>query len=115
MSLRSKKLRPSLVENFLFFLFKFFKNKKNIFSYEDEIKIKFENKENKFTIFNILYMNQKIVLCCFPYFRIKSKTRDLIDWDKMKTRNCGYFFLFFPFVFHFDFLLIRLMKTRNCE
>ena len=41
-------------------------------------------------------MNQKTVLCCFPCFRIKSKTRDLVDWDKTKTRDCGYFLIFLP-------------------
>ena len=56
------------VENFLFSLFKFFENKKNTFSYENQIKINFENKEHKFTIFNILYMNQKTVMSCFPCF-----------------------------------------------
>ena len=81
----------------MFSLFKFFKNKKNTFTYENQIKTNFENKENEFTIFNILYMNQKTVLCCFPCFRIKSKTRDLIDWDKTKTWHCGYFLLFFLF------------------
>ena len=60
-------------------------------------KKNFENKENVFTIFNILYMNQKTVLCCFPCFRIKSKTWDLVDWEKTKTQDCGYFFLLFPF------------------
>ena len=85
----------------MFSLFKLFKNKENTFSYENQTKTNFENKENEFTIFNILYMNQKTVLCCFPYFRIKSKTRDLIDWDKTKTRNCGYFLLlsFFTSIF----------------
>ena len=81
----------------MFSLFKLFENKENTFSYENQTKTNFENKENKFTIFNILYMNQKTVLCCFPCFRIKSKTRDLIDWDKTKTQDCGYFILFFPF------------------
>ena len=68
-----------------------------MFSYEDQTKTNFENKENEFTIFNILYMNQKTVLCCFPCFRIKSNTWDLVDWDKTKTRDCDYFLLFFPF------------------
>ena len=71
-----------------------------MFSYENQTKTNFENKKNEFTIFNILYMNQKTVMCCFPCFRIKSKTRDLIDWDKTKTRDCTrlwYFLLFFPF------------------
>ena len=68
-----------------------------MFSYENHTKTNFENKENEFTIFNILYMNQKTVMCCFPCFRIKSKTRDLDDWDKTKTRDCGYFLHFFPF------------------
>ena len=81
----------------MFSLFKLFENKENTFSYENQTKTNFENKENEFTIFNILYMNQKIVLCCFHYFQIKSKTRDLVDWDKMKIRDCGYFLLFFPF------------------
>ena len=81
----------------MFFLFKLFANKKNTFSYENQIKINFKNKENEFTIFNNLYMNQKTVMYCFPYFRIKSKTRDLVDWDKTKIRDCGYFLIFFPF------------------
>ena len=42
-------------------------------------------------------MNQKTVMCCFLCVRIKSKIRDLIDWDKTKIRDCGYFFLFFSF------------------
>ena len=66
----------------MFSLFKLFENKENTFSYENQKKTKFENKKNEFTIFNILYMNQKTVLCCFPCFRIKSKTQDLVDWDK---------------------------------
>ena len=79
----------------MFSLFKFFENKENTFSYENQTKTKFENKENEFIIFNILYMNHKTVLYCFPCFRIKSKTRDLVD--KTKTRDCGYFLLFFLF------------------
>ena len=82
----------------MFSLFKLFENKENTFSYENQTKTNFENKENEFTIFNILYMNQKTVMCCFPCFRIKSKTRDLVDWDKTKTRDCGYFF-FLPLSF----------------
>ena len=66
-----------------------------MFSYENKTKINFENKENEFTIFNILYINQKTVLCCFPYFRIKSKIRDFLDWDKMKTSDSS-FLLFIP-------------------
>ena len=31
----------------------------------------------------------------FPCFRIKSKTRDLVDWDKMKTPDSS-FLLFIP-------------------
>ena len=81
----------------MFSLFKLFENKENTFSYENQTKTNFENKENEFTIFNILYMNQKTVLCCFPCFGIKSKTRDLVDWDKTKTQDCDYFLLFFPF------------------
>ena len=81
----------------MFSLFKLFENKENTFSYENQTKTNFENKENEFTIFNILYMNQKIVLCCLSCFRIKLKTRDLVDWDKTKTRDCGYFLIFFPF------------------
>ena len=81
----------------MFSLFKLFKNKKNMFSYENQTKTNFENKENEFTIFNILYINQKTVMCYFPCFRIKSKTRDFVDWDKTKTRDCGYFIIFFPF------------------
>ena len=79
------------------FLFKLFKNKENTFSYENQIKINFENKENKFTIFNILYMNQKTVMYYFYCFRIKSKTRDLIDWNKTKIWDYNYFLLFFSF------------------
>ena len=63
----------------MFSVFKLFENKENAFSYENKTKTNFENKENEFIIFNILYINQKIVLCCFPCFRIKSKTRDLVD------------------------------------
>ena len=74
-----------------------------MFSYENQTKTNFENKENEFTIFNILYMNQETVMCCFPCFRIKSKTLDLVDWDKTKTRNCGYFLLFFLFRLPFRF------------
>ena len=81
----------------MFSLFKFFENKENTFSYENRTKTNFENKENEFTIFNILYMNHKTVLCCFPCFRIKSKTRDFVDWDKTKTRDYDYFLIFFPF------------------
>ena len=69
----------------MFSLFKLFENKENTFSYGNQIKTNSKNKENKFTIFNILYMNQKTVLYYFPCFRIKLKTRDLIDCDKTKT------------------------------
>ena len=34
-------------------------------------------------------------MCCFPYFLIKSKTQDLVDWDKMKTPDF-FFLLFIP-------------------
>ena len=95
----------------MFSLFKFSENKENTFNYENQTKTNFENKENEFTIFNILYMNQKTILCCFPCFRIKSKIRDFVDWDKTKTQDCHYFLLFF----NFDFLLIRLTKTRYYE
>ena len=37
-------------------------------------------------------------MCCFPYFLIKSKTRDLMDWDKMKTLDSS-FLLFISFSF----------------
>ena len=66
-----------------------------MFSYENKTKTNFENKENEFTIFNILYINQKTVICCFPWFRIKSKTRDLMNLDKMKTPDSS-FLLFIP-------------------
>ena len=79
----------------MFSIFKLFENKENAFSYENKTKTNFENKENEFTIFNILYINQKTVMCCFPYFRIKSKTRDLVNWDKMKTPDSS-FLLFIP-------------------
>ena len=62
------------------------------------MKTNFKNKENEFTIFNILYINQKTVLCCFPCFRIKSKTQDLVDLDKMKTPDSS-FLLFIPLSF----------------
>ena len=42
-----------------------------MFSYENQTKTNFENKENEFTIFNILYMNQKTAFCCFPCFRFE--------------------------------------------
>ena len=71
----------------MFSLFKLFENKENAFSYENQTKTNFENKENEFTIFNFLYMNQKTGKSCFPCFRLKSKTRDLVDWDKTKTRD----------------------------
>ena len=91
-----KRIRPCLVgRKFLFSVFKLFENKENVFSYENKTKINFENKENEFTIFNILYINQKTVHYCFPCFRIKSKTRDLVDWDKMKTPDSS-FLLFIP-------------------
>ena len=83
------------MENFLFSVFKLFENKENAFSYENKTKTNFENKENEFIIFNILYINQKTVLCCFPCFRIKSKTRNLVVWDKMKTPASS-FILFIP-------------------
>ena len=87
----------------MFSLFKLFENKENTFSYENQTKTNFENKENEFIIYNILYMNQKTVMCCSTCFRIKSKTQNLVDWDKTKTRNCGYFLLFFPFRFPLRF------------
>ena len=87
-------LRPCLI-NFLFSVFKLFENKKNAFSYENKTRTNFKNKENEFTIFNILYINHKTVLCCFPCIRIKSKIRDLVDWDKTKTPN-SFFLLFIP-------------------
>ena len=100
----------------MFSVFKLFENKENVFSYKNKTKTNFENKENEFTIFNILYINQKTVFCYFSCFRIKSKTRDLVDWDKMKTLDYLIFSSFYSlFVFYFDFLLIRLMKTRDYE
>ena len=66
-----------------------------MFGYENKTKTNFENKENEFTIFNILYINQKTVLCWFSCFLIKSKTRDLVDWNKMKTPDSS-FLLFIP-------------------
>ena len=77
----------------MFFVFKLFENKKNAFSYENNTKTNFENKENEFIIFNILYINKKTVMCCFPCFIIKSKTQNLMDWNKMKTPD-SYFLLF---------------------
>ena len=79
----------------MFSVFKLFENKENAFSYENKTKTNFENKENEFTIFNILYINQKTVMCCLPCFLIKSKTRDLVDWDKMKTPDSS-ILLFIP-------------------
>ena len=32
-------------------------------------------------------MNQKTGKSYFPCFQLKSKTRDLVDWDKTKTRD----------------------------
>ena len=63
----------------MFSLFKLFENKENTFSYENQAKTNCENKENEFTIFKILYMNQKTVLCYFLCFRIKSKTWNLVN------------------------------------
>ena len=64
-----EKVRPCLIgRKFFVFLFELFESKENTFSYENQTKTKFENKENEFTIFNILYMNQKTVLCYFPCF-----------------------------------------------
>ena len=91
----------------MFSLFKFFENQD-----ENKIKTNFENKENEFTIFNILYMNQKTVLFCFSCFRIKSKTRDLVNWDKTKTQDCGFFF-FFPF--HLPFRFSSHQTHENTE
>ena len=71
----------------MFSLFKLFENKENTFSYENQIKTNFENKENEFNIFNFLYMNQKTDKSCFLCFRLKSKTQDLVDWDKTKTQD----------------------------
>ena len=111
-----EKLRSCLIDKkFSVFFTQTFLKQENTFSYENYIKKKLKNKENEFTIFNILYMNQKTVLCYFSCFRIKSKTRDLVDLDKTKTWDCGYFLLFFPFCFHFDFILIRLTKTQDCK
>ena len=100
---RKKKENFGHDENGLFYPFKFFENKKNafknkenVFSYENETKTNFKNKKNKFTIFNILYMNQKTGKNCFPCFRIKSKTRNFMDLVKMKTPNSS-FLLFIPF------------------
>ena len=95
---RFKNIRPCLVgRKFSIFSIQTFRKQGKHFSYENKTKTKYENKENKFTIFNILYMNQKTILCCFPCFRIKSKTWDLVDWDKTKTQDCDYFLIFFPF------------------
>ena len=74
----------------MFSVFKLFENKENAFNYENKTKTNFENKENEFTIFNILYINQKTVMYCFLCFRIKSKTRDLMDCDKMKTPDYSF-------------------------
>ena len=63
----------------MFSVFKIFENKENAFSYENKTKTNFENKENEFIICNILYINHKTFMCYFICFRIKSKTRDLMD------------------------------------
>ena len=42
----------------MFSVFKLFENKKNAFSYENKTKTNFENNENEFTIFNILYKSE---------------------------------------------------------
>ena len=62
----------------MFSLFKVFENKKYMFNYENQTKTNFENKENEFTIFNILYINQKTAFYYFSCFRIKSKIKDFI-------------------------------------
>ena len=43
-------------------------------------------------------------MCCFPCFRIKSKTCDLVDWDKMKTPDYS-FLLFIPLSFSTSIIL----------
>ena len=54
------------------------------------MKTNFENKENEFTIFNILYINQKTVMYCFPCFRIiriqKSVKQNQIISEKKKCK-----------------------------
>ena len=65
----------------MFFLFKFFENKENIFSYENKMKTNFKNKENEFTIFNILYMNQKTGKSYFPCFQ--KSVKQIISEKKM--------------------------------
>ena len=56
-------------------------------------------------------------MCCFSYFRIKSKTRDLVDWDKMKTPDSS-FLLFIPlssftsFLFSSDSRKHRIMNSN---
>ena len=44
-----------------------------MFSYENQTKINFENKENEFTILNILYMNQKLFCVVFLVFELNRK------------------------------------------
>ena len=74
-----------------------------MFSYENQTKKNFENKENEFTIFNILYMNQKTCVV-FLVFELNRKHGIV-----------AIFFFSSHFVFYFDFLLIGLTKIRYYE
>ena len=40
----------------MFSVFKLFENKENAFNYENKMKTKFENKENEFIIFNLIFL-----------------------------------------------------------
>ena len=52
-----------------------------MFSYENKTKTNFENKENEFIIFNILYMNQKTGKNCFSCFQ--KSVKQIISEKKM--------------------------------
>ena len=84
-----------------------------MFSYENQTKTNFENKENEFTIFNILYMNQKLFCVVFLIFELNRKHGIWSIGIKRKYGIVAIFFFSSRFVFHFDFLLIRLTKTRD--
>ena len=59
-----------------------------MFSYENKTKTNSENKENEFTIFNILYINQKTVLCCFPCFRIIRIQKNVKQNQIISEKKC---------------------------
>ena len=59
---------------YMFSVFKLFENKENTFSYDNKTKTNFKNKENEFTIFNILYIYIRKQFCAvFLVFELNRK------------------------------------------